>query len=136
MQVSPKGYLQIWTNLWFILNLEWHFFNIISSVFLQHQLSHEKVPQRISVIPENWHFNSHFVLKTTKTAFFVFINEILRWNFWRHNWWTTFDVVKKLRYFVLSCDVLYCLPLSSEFRVHQEWTFLHFTLPCIIDRPP
>ena len=37
----------------------------------------QKVRQRISVIPENWHFNSRFVLKTTKTAVFVFITEIL-----------------------------------------------------------
>ena len=36
-----------------------------------------KVRQRISVIPENWHFNSRFVLKTTKTPVFVFITEIL-----------------------------------------------------------
>ena len=33
--------------------------------------------QRISVIPENWHFNPHFVLKTTKTPVIVFITEIL-----------------------------------------------------------
>ena len=44
----------------------------------------QKVRQRTSVIktktymfPENWHFNSHFVLKTTKTPAFVFITEIL-----------------------------------------------------------
>ena len=37
----------------------------------------QKVRQRISVIPENWHFNSRFVLKTTKTPVFVFITEIL-----------------------------------------------------------
>ena len=29
-------------------------------------LLYQKVRQRISVIPENWHFNSRFVLKTTK----------------------------------------------------------------------
>ena len=27
----------------------------------------QRVCQRISVIPENWHFNSRFVMKTTKT---------------------------------------------------------------------
>ena len=37
----------------------------------------QNVCQRISVIPENWHFNSRFVLKTTKTPVFVFITEIL-----------------------------------------------------------
>ena len=37
----------------------------------------QKVRLRIAVIPENWHFNSRFVLKTTKTPVFVFINEIL-----------------------------------------------------------
>ena len=40
-------------------------------------LFRQKVRQRISVIPENWHFNSRFVLKTTKTPVFVFITEIL-----------------------------------------------------------
>ena len=29
------------------------------------------------VFPENWHFDSCFVLKTTKTPLFVFITEIL-----------------------------------------------------------
>ena len=32
----------------------------------------QKVRPRISVIPENWHFNSHFVLKTEKTPVFFF----------------------------------------------------------------
>ena len=32
-----------------------------------HHLLRQKVRQRISVIPENWHFNSRFVLKTAKT---------------------------------------------------------------------
>ena len=36
------------------------------------QLLRQKVHQRISVIPENWHFNSRFVLKTTKTPVFFF----------------------------------------------------------------
>ena len=44
---------------------------------LDRHLLRQKVCQRISVIPENWHFNSRFVLKTTKTAAFVFITEIL-----------------------------------------------------------
>ena len=35
------------------------------------------------VFPENWHFNSCFVLKTTKTPLFVFITEILWQIFWR-----------------------------------------------------
>ena len=41
------------------------------------QLLRQKFCQRISVFPENWHFNSCFVLKTTKTPLFVFITEIL-----------------------------------------------------------
>ena len=44
---------------------------------MNRQLLRQKVRQRISVIPENWHFNSRFVLKTTKTPVFVFISEIL-----------------------------------------------------------
>ena len=31
---------------------------------------------KISVVPENWHFYSRFVLKTTKTLVFVFITGI------------------------------------------------------------
>ena len=44
---------------------------------IDHHLLRQKVRQRISVIPENWHFNSRFVLKATKTPGFVFITEIL-----------------------------------------------------------
>ena len=33
------------------------------------------------VLPDNWHFNSCFVLKTTKTPLFFFITEILWRNF-------------------------------------------------------
>ena len=40
-------------------------------------LLRQKVCQRISIIPENWHFDSRFVLKTTKAAVFVFITESL-----------------------------------------------------------
>ena len=50
-------------------------------------LSHQKVCQKISVVKTNtfedikknssfWHFNSLFVLKTTKTQVFVMITEI------------------------------------------------------------
>ena len=41
------------------------------------QLLCQKACQRISVIPENWHFDTRFVMKTTKTPVFVFITEIL-----------------------------------------------------------
>ena len=44
---------------------------------MDRHLLRQKVYQRISVIPENWHFNSRFVLKTKKTPVFVFITEIL-----------------------------------------------------------
>ena len=37
---------------------------------------------------------------------------------------------------ISSVIYCFCLPLPSEFTVHQEWTILYFTLPCIIDRPP
>ena len=40
-------------------------------------LLRQKGSQKISVIPENWHFNSRSVLKITKTPVFVFISEIL-----------------------------------------------------------
>ena len=38
-----------------------------------HHLLRQKVHQRISVIPENWHFKSRFVLKTTKTTVFYYL---------------------------------------------------------------
>ena len=43
---------------------------------MDRHLLRQKVHQRISVIPENWHFNSRFVLNTTKTPVFVFITDI------------------------------------------------------------
>ena len=65
----------------------------------------QKVHQKISVIKTNtfddieknssfWHFNSRFVLKTTKTQVFVMITEIFWWTFWRNKWRSIFDVVK------------------------------------------
>ena len=83
----------------------------------------KKVRQRISVIPENWHFNSRLVLKTTKTQVFVFITEILWPTFWRNNWRSIFDVVKRLsycRYFCISwfkrCrDYKWLVQLNSVF---------------------
>ena len=56
------------------------------------------------VFPEKWyyknssffHFNSRFVLKTTKTPVFVFINDIF-WRIFRcSNWWFIIDVVERL----------------------------------------
>jgi hypothetical protein len=45
-----------------------------------------------------WHFNSCFVLKTTKTQVFVFITEIFLRFFLRNNWWSIIDVVERLCY--------------------------------------
>ena len=39
------------------------------------QLLRQKVRLRISVIPENWHFNSRSVLKTTLLRFIDIIND-------------------------------------------------------------
>ena len=41
------------------------------------QLLRQNVHQKISVITDNWQFNSRFVLKTTKTPVIAFITEIL-----------------------------------------------------------
>ena len=49
------------------------------------------------MFPENWHFNSRIVLKTTKTPVFVFITEILLQTFWNDKWRSVLDVVKRLR---------------------------------------
>ena len=49
---------------------------------MYHQLLRQKVCQRISVIPENWQFNSRFVLKTTKTPVLSFITELINFLYW------------------------------------------------------
>ena len=51
--------------------------SIFTTSKMDRQLLCQKVRERISVIPENWHFNSCFVMRTTKTVLFVFITEIL-----------------------------------------------------------
>ena len=60
-------------------------------------LLRQKVHQWISIIPENWHFNSCFFSKTAITAVFVFVTEILWRTFWLDKWRSVFDVVKRLR---------------------------------------
>ena len=78
------------------------------------------------VFTENWHFYSSFVFKTTKTSLFVFITEILWWTFWRNNWWSVFDVVKRVRlisYLVRSCG---SLSQRSNFR----WSSFFNTARC------
>ena len=42
---------------------------------MDHRLLRQKVHQRISGIPENWHFYSRLVLKTTRTVVFFEITE-------------------------------------------------------------
>ena len=49
-----------------------------------------------------WHFNSCFVLKTTKTQVFVLITEIFWQTFWRNNWRSIIDVVERLCFWVIS----------------------------------
>ena len=73
------------------------------------------------MFPENWHFNSRFVLKTTKIPVFVFFTEILWQTFWRNKWWSIFDDVKRLRLWVIRvslgekwADVDYGLSLMAK----------------------
>ena len=81
-----------------LVNLAQYFYNVkngssnITSKSSSNNLSNGEV------FPENWHFNSCFVLKTTKAPLFVFITEILWWTFWRNNWRSVFDVLKILRF--------------------------------------
>ena len=49
-----------------------------------------------------WHLNSHFVLKTTKTASFFFFTEILWQTFWSNKRWSVFDVEKVSSYYFFS----------------------------------
>ena len=45
-----------------------------------------------------WHFNAHFVLKTTKSQVFVMITKIFWQTFWRNKWTSVFGVVKDSSY--------------------------------------
>ena len=47
--------------------------SVFATSKMDRQLLRQKVRQRISVIPENWNFNSLSVLKTTKRPMLVFI---------------------------------------------------------------
>ena len=59
--------------------------SVFTTSKMDRQILRQKVRQRISLMktyvhtmfPENWHFRSCFVLKTTKTPLLVFITEIL-----------------------------------------------------------
>ena len=84
--------------LFYYFPLLFHKCSIFTTSKMDRQLSQQKVRQRISVFPENWHFHSHFVLKTTKTPVFVFVTEILWGNFLFNNWHSFFDFVKLLCY--------------------------------------
>ena len=84
--------------LFYYFPLLFHKCSIFTTSKMDRQLSQQKVRQRISVFPENWHFHSHFVLKTTKTPVFVFVTEILWGNFLFNNWQSFFDFVKLLCY--------------------------------------
>ena len=68
------------------------------------------------MFPENWHFNSRFVLKTTKTPVFIFITEILWRTFWHNNWRSILWSCKKtpLRY----SKVLTLRSFSDRARSH------------------
>ena len=74
------------------------------------------------MFPENWHFNSYFVLKTTKTPLFVLITEILWRTFWCNNWRSVFDVVKILRFSVLRIKRLsqFWINLSDSMNLNLK----------------
>ena len=80
-------------------------------------LLRQKVRQGISVIPENWHFYSRFVLKTTKTSVFVFITEILWRTFWRNKWrsdcklWNLPGYLKMIRLLLNYCRNLFLIKI-------------------------
>ena len=98
-----------------------------SRVFLLHHYGlstiTSKVNQIISVIktkrsvfPEKWyyknssfwHFNSSFVLNTTKTQVLVLITEIIWRTFWNDNWQSIIDIkVPKLNSRLVYCPQHY-----------------------------
>ena len=67
-----------------------------------------------------WHFNSRFVLKTTKTRVFVLITEIFWQNFWCNNWGSIIDVVERLLYCqfhpLKDDDVNFVWPLRPQLK--------------------
>ena len=78
------------------------------------QLLYQNFCQRISVIPENCHFDSRFVLRQQKH------HEILWRTFWRNNWWSIFDFVKILRY------SQYYIVVKSIFCPNSNYYFSKF----------
>ena len=90
----------------------------------------QKILQRISVIPENWHFNSRFVLKPTNTAVFVFIPEILWWTFWCNVWRSVFDTVKDSSFWYPNKNPFWASQVSRKiFRIRRfriQWTSYYF----------
>ena len=64
-----------------------------------------------------WHSNSRLVLKTTKTAVFVFLTEIIWRTFWRNNWRS---IIKFFSFFLLGIGI-HAPPwlLSSWFKTRK-----------------
>ena len=69
--------------------------SIIRSKDSSKNLSNEN---KHTMFPENWHFNSLFVLKTTKSQVFAMITKIFWRTFWRNKWTSVFGVVKDSSY--------------------------------------
>ena len=60
-----------------------------------------------------WHFNTRFVLKTTKTQVFVMITEIFWQTFWRNKWRFIIDAVKDSSF----CYILWPSQKNSTWKV-------------------
>ena len=82
-----------------------------STVFLQRQkpdrqIFRQKVCQRISIMEKCFQRIGILIhalsWRQQKTPLFVFITEILWQTFWCNNWWSIFDVVKILRYWLVN----------------------------------
>ena len=106
------------------------------------QLLHQKVCQRISVIPENWNFSSRFVLKTTKTPVFAFTTEILWRTFLRNKWQSIFDVVKDFSFCLQfywrnhKCKLLLDISLISYLFLDKGWVKVIEYLLDVLCRQP
>ena len=86
-----------WLNLYFFVHEDIkkalksssiHYRSLFTTLNTDRHLLRQKVHQRISVMKthmfrENCHFNSRFIIKTTKTSVLFFITEILWRTFWR-----------------------------------------------------
>jgi hypothetical protein len=82
---------------------------------LKCQLSHLKfISNKCKLKCQNEFFENYFWnLETSVSIFYIFITEIYLTNIWCDNWWSIFDVVKGLRYWIFANCIM------SSMKLHK-----------------